>query len=29
MTTVGFLPDWRIRRNQLNSGILGYEVWDY
>lgn len=25
----GFLPDWRARRNQLNSGILGHETWDY
>ena len=25
----GFLPNWRVCREELNSGILGYEVWDY
>lgn len=24
-----FLPNWRVSRDQLNSGILGYEIWDY
>ena len=25
----GFLPDWHVRREILNSGVLGYERWDY
>lgn len=25
----GFLPDWRVRRETLNRGILGYEIWDH
>lgn len=25
----GFLPNWRVCRAALNSGVLGYEVWDY
>jgi predicted metal-dependent hydrolase len=24
-----FLPDWRARRDLLNSGMLGYQEWDY
>lgn len=24
-----FLPNWRARRNLLNSGVLGHEEWDY
>ena len=24
-----FLSDWRIRRDTLNTGILGHEAWDY
>lgn len=25
----GFMPDWRVRRDVLNSGVLGHEVWAY
>ncbi len=25
----GFLPDWRSRRELLNRGVLGHEVWVY
>ena len=24
-----FLPNWRVCRQTLNSGVLGHEVWDY
>lgn len=24
-----FLPNWRVCRETLNSGVLGHEVWDY
>ena len=25
----GFLPNWRVRREMLNRGVLGHEVWGY
>ena len=25
----GFMPKWRVCREVLNSGVLGYEVWEY
>ena len=25
----GFIPNWRVCRETLNSGVLGHEVWDY
>jgi predicted metal-dependent hydrolase len=25
----GFMPNWRVCREVLNSGVLGYEVWEY
>ena len=25
----GFMPNWKVTRKALNSGILGHEVWDY
>jgi len=24
-----FLPNWRVCRQTLNSGVLGHEVWEY
>jgi predicted metal-dependent hydrolase len=25
----GFMPNWRVCRETLNSGVLGHEVWEY
>jgi hypothetical protein len=25
----GYMPNWRVYRENLNSGVLGHEVWDY
>jgi predicted metal-dependent hydrolase len=25
----GFMPNWRVCRQTLNSGVLGHEVWTY
>ena len=25
----GLMPNWRVCRETLNSGVLGHEVWDY
>jgi predicted metal-dependent hydrolase len=25
----GFIPNWRVRKETLNRGVLGYEAWDY
>jgi len=24
-----FMPQWRLRRDTLNAGILGHERWEY